>query len=481
LHHRRRESTEAATTTEHRTDAKGQFKFPLPIKNEFELPDYILYAEVERPEYLSRSVGDYQTRGGEPFFKQIEMYRSTPLSGSVVTPNGDPSKNTRLVAYSVFNADDHWKEFEISSNTRTDDQGRFVIPVAREGLAVLWVVPDDFAPVGLDLGEKRGDLGTVKLEKGLQLAGQVVDSSGAPVDEVEVTATLKDRIIFQVAPPHGGNEARRAAKVDREGRFQLAALPAGNYRVSVQKTTPRKQTEAGLAPIFTDYTVKLTENQQAVELRAPEHVLVQARCVDSSGQPVSGDRLTLVGQAPNLNPYQTFAVADENGNLLMLAPKGMFDTRLTAFSPATGCIVRFRPFDDAKLTRFAGADEFLDLGRLEKDVKGIEIVRYKSPILIVTAVDESNDVIAEFKPEVLYSSTPTGTSHWFAGGWRTDVFFTRRSNGRWQSEKLLPDEEFVIAAIVPGFKSEQQTLKLAEGETKEVELQMTPADDTRKK
>ncbi|MEX2138872.1 MAG: M56 family metallopeptidase [Pirellulales bacterium] len=461
---RLRTATEGHITTEHRTNTRGEFSFTLPVKQESEYLDFHLWAEVDHSDYIARRTSIHEKRTGQPFFKQIEMYRSKEVHGVVETPDGQPAKETPVIVYSVLNQDDRWGEMELVTRTMTDDQGEFRGKAAQAGEAVVWVVPDDFSPLVLDLGGKRGDLGAHRLDKGASLSGQVLDHSGKPVVGVGVRAALKDRIVFQVAQPFGGDHMERFATTDSDGRFQMSPLRPGDYDISIDTRTIRKDSPLALAPVFPTSSFRLSKDSQSAEIHAAEIVTVDVRCVDTSDRPVTEANVSLIGSDGYHSQYYTQAMTGNDGWVVLAWPKGY---RAILSVVGNGREYVYRTKQDALPP---GHHELVNLGRVEKDLRNIEVVQYKAAKLFVRARNERGESIAKFKPEIRYSATPANRSHYIAPGWRTDVAFVKLPDGRWQSEEIIPNEGFTISATGIHLKSDSQKLKLAEGEVKEIEL-----------
>ncbi len=112
----------------------------------------------------------------------------------------------------------------------------------------------------------------------------------------------------------------------------------------------------------------------------------------------------------------------------------------------------------------------IDLGTLDDDVKGIEIIRYVAPILIVDARDKDGKQIKDFKAKVTYQpgvgKKKPGES--FVNGVQGDVYLEKQEDGRWRTRQMLPDEEVTVTVSAKGYKPHTEKLKLAEGATKDL-------------
>jgi formylglycine-generating enzyme required for sulfatase activity/protocatechuate 3,4-dioxygenase beta subunit len=468
---RRQDGTAAkAEITEHRTNARGEFSFTLPVKQESEYLNYHLWAEVEHPQYLRRTTSVHEGLAGQPFFHQIDMYRSTDVTGVVETPDGEPSQRTRVVVYSCPNPDDRWQKFGSWSDTRTDEGGKFSLAAASNGTVILWLLPREFAPQSRELGGKRGDLGRLKLERGLRLTGQVLDAAGQPVNGVRVTATLKDGLLFKNELPSSAEQISRGASTYREGQFRFERLPAGEYRLSVDTTAWRERNPESTPPLFATTIVALNDDYQRAEIRAVSHATIEAHVADSSGKPVSGQRIVLSGRSAG-EVYGTFADSDARGTILLVAPRGIRQTSLSLLNTDSETIARFGPSDRAHL-RLNGRLEGIEL---YEDLKGIVVTRYRCPTLLVKAMDQNGKAIDRFTPELTYSTTAANAVGSIRGH-RGDVYFAKLSDGLWRSEQLIPDKDFTIAATAPGYQVAFEKLTLREAESKELTLTLPPVE-----
>jgi hypothetical protein len=108
----------------------------------------------------------------------------------------------------------------------------------------------------------------------------------------------------------------------------------------------------------------------------------------------------------------------------------------------------------------------VQLGTLNDDVEGFEIIRYKAPIALVQAVDSEGRPVRHFSVTAKY---PWGQQRYIlAGEQRSDVSFKRQSDGRYRTSQMLPDEEVTFTATAAGYQPASETVKFAEEETKDV-------------
>jgi RNA polymerase sigma-70 factor (ECF subfamily) len=98
----------------------------------------------------------------------------------------------------------------------------------------------------------------------------------------------------------------------------------------------------------------------------------------------------------------------------------------------------------------------------------------------VRAVDSEGKPVAEFKPAIFYRSgvKPRQEGSRWISGVDGEVNFEKQEDGRWRSEQLLPDEEFILTVFADGYQPTSEVLTLAEGSLKDLSivLHKKPAD-----
>jgi formylglycine-generating enzyme required for sulfatase activity len=256
--------------------------------------------------------------------------------------------------------------------------------------------------------------------------------------------------------------------VDSEGRYRFERLPAGEYRLRVETNAWRKRNPDRVPPIFTTTIVALNDDHQRAEIRAVRHVTIEAQVADTSGNPVSGQRMFLSGRSAG-DSFETSAESDASGTLQMVVPRGIQQISLSLLNADSESIARFGPSDEAHL-RLNGRLEGIDL---YENWKGIKVTRYRCPTLFVKAVDQNGKAIDGIKPELTYFTTPANTVGSIRGH-RGDVYFARQPDERWRSEQLIPSKEFTLAVTAPGYRAAFEKLSLREVEVKELTVTLSP-------
>jgi hypothetical protein len=507
-------------TTRHPTDTSGRFQFTTTPEQMAE-PDLAVLLRVEHPDYPPEDQFEYDFRlvrrddgQGDRALSDIELSPGRPVTGVVVTPEGRPATGVVVRASSFFAPETRPGGLVIASNseTRTDGEGRFRLVVVTPGEVHLTLSPDEYAIEVRKLEEgRRGDLGRFILRPGIALRGKVVDAEGGPLAGVIVNAAGfrkepgKDDILDESTWDNMLGSASRTAVADERGEFAFAPLPPGVYRV-LPVDRDRDPLDGGqFRPVPVPFawrkvTLNDGETPAPIEIRALPSVVVEARIRDSGGRPKAGFSIALSG-SPDLDPrkkrqpdplglpevigdaggpeWRGQAWSDANGRIAVRAPRGLQSATLM-LSAFEGYAERFQIGKSAPLRRGPMAV----LGSLDRDVRDIEVVAYQSPTLVVRAVAADGSRINEAKVEAAYgqprppdadAAAPDADAAGFdiqnlAESEFLNLMFVPEDDGRFRSMGLLPDEVVTVTASADGYRPRSQTLKLAEGAVKELEL-----------
>jgi beta-lactamase regulating signal transducer with metallopeptidase domain/protocatechuate 3,4-dioxygenase beta subunit len=465
--------------TKHKTSAEGKYSFVIPPEQAAERYLYI-ELDVEAPGYAPRKHFGYsfamiqknEKMGGRPFFENVDMRAAKEITGRVETPDGQPAAGVKVLAYSNTDKQDGF-EYGSFADCKTDAEGRFRLWLITPGPAVFWLLPEKFAPSThvLQDSNKRGDLGRFTLQPGLIIKGKVLDTQGKPAAGVFVHADKRGGIENFNLPV--ADHIRRTALTNDKGEFTMAPLPPGKYELMPQEhgydpskdeSRPEKRPLPG---VFVRKPLTLTAGEQPepLEIRAVPHVVIEAQYYNSKGQTTRGHAGHLFGQVDKNNFWFGEGKIDGNGKMTILAPHGLTQARLSLMTNEHG-VLRHR----LKKGEALSTTREINLGTLDDDVKGIEIIHYVAPILIVDARDKDGKQIKDFKVKVTYSPgvAKKRPSEQFINGVQGDVYMEKQEDGRWRTEQLLPDEEVEVTVSAKGYKSHTEKLKLAEGTTKDL-------------
>ena len=156
--------------------------------------------------------------------------------------------------------------------TRTDRLGRFQLPRV-PGRRHLQAVKQGYCPAGAEVGALPLQIG-IALEPAATLFGQVTDAAGEPVAGALVVATVDSH----TRSLHWGGRAR--ATTDREGRYSIGDLPAGEEAV-VEASHQQLHARITIEPVAAGEEVR-------VDLRLPRRETWSCRAFDPQDKPIAG-------------------------------------------------------------------------------------------------------------------------------------------------------------------------------------------------
>src|SRR5262249_38404971 len=141
--------------------------------------------------------------------------------------------------------------------------------------------------------------------------------------------------------------------------------------------------------------------------------------------------------------------ADANGKIVVNIPHGLENVQVDLSTNEHG-VLRWRKTKGGPLN----AKRRVDLGTVNDDVKGIEIIRYVAPILVIDAKDKDGKQVKDFKAQVVYApgKSPKERGSFFVNGVKGDVYLEKQKDGRWRSSQLLPDELVTVTASGDGYQ-----------------------------
>jgi hypothetical protein len=470
----------------HTTAADGAYEFTVTPEEAAERLLYITL-RVEARDHVNY-FGGYgyamilknEKLGERPFYENLELAPGKAVEGLVKTPEGGPAAGVKVQAFSAPNPDrvfdgGRWAE------TKTDAQGHFRLVLHAKGKAVLWVLPQDHAPETHGLkDDRRGDLGTFTLDNGVRFGGRVLDAQGKPVGGVYVEADLEQKKQDDAVPQGVADMKHRATLTAADGTFAFRPLPPGTYRVypSEQGWDPTTREGAHDPPrrplpaVFAAHTVSLKEGEapDPVEVRAVPHVVVEAQLYNSKGEKRSGHEIDLTGRIDGGFWFaQCQPTAD--GAYRMLAPHGLENAQIVLMTNEHSAL-QFRTAKDGPLRHSRN----IRLGTLDHDVKGVEIIRYEAPIIVINATTRDGKPVKGFRASVDYTKPDPERDgkYILKGGVRSDVSLEEQGDGRYRTSQLVPDREVEVTVKADGFKTASRKVTLPEGKVEEVTLVLEP-------
>jgi beta-lactamase regulating signal transducer with metallopeptidase domain len=471
-----------------KTDAEGRYRFTISPEQMAERSLFV-YLDVDHPGYV-KEYGGYgygmiarnEKLGARPFYENLRLRPGKAVEARLLNPEGAPVAGVQINAFCT-NPEAKRKdpnEWGAFTWTSTDADGRFRLDLFPSGPAVVWISPRDYAPSTHVLKNgTRGDLGAIVLEKGNTIEGQAFDAQGKPVAGAYVVADrdrtkeLEQEAELRFAADH----VVRTVVTGADGRFTICALPAGNYRVALveegRDPATRRDVEdmprRPLPGVFTPrrLTVKDGETPEPVVIRGVPHVVVEARIHDSQGNRTKGHEIDLVGKIDG-DYWSTSVPHNADGVYTLLAPHGLAGAQVSLVTNEH-TVLRHRLSKDAPLSN----SRFLRLGALDHDIKGIEIIRYAAPIIVVKVATQDGmkpaDVVvwADYTPK----KKDQGGRRVLKGGVTSDCRFEQQEDGRFRSDGLYPDQEVTVTARAKGYAERTSpAFSLAEGTTREIEL-----------
>jgi len=468
--------------SKHQTDAEGKYSFEIPPEQVAQSALYI-ELDVDHENYAARKGFGYalgmirknETLGERPFFERVELDAAEPITGTLLTPDGKPAADVRLLGYSKLKPDD-FREYGSFTNATSDANGRFRLNLIKNGVGVYWILPQDFAIVQKAVGKTRGDLGEIRLQPGVRSGGRVLSADGKPVPGVAVNIDYRgpnqDLAGLQV-----GSSVERGAISDEQGRFSFDPLPPGDYHVNVGEHVSdpvrRDRTRYPIPGVFVAKKVTLKEGAEAqeIELQAVPHVVFNAQYYDSKGEKARGHEVFLYGE---LDGQWWFGQGrpDAQGTIALRVPHGLQKARVQLMTNEHGAL-RYRLGKGGELK---SKQRDIDLGTLNDDIEDFEIVRYRAPVVLISAIGEDKQTIKDFKVTATY---PWGEQQYvLEGELRSDISFEHQNDGRYRTSQLLPDEEVSFHVTAPGFEAATEKLKLAEGLEKELVVTLKKKEST---
>jgi RNA polymerase sigma factor (sigma-70 family) len=466
--------------TEHHTDANGQFMFSLTPEQSTNHFMYLNF-EVTHPNYAPRPWDGYaltmirtnESVGERPFFEHLDLAPAEDISGTLVRPDGAPAPGVKVLTYSKAVKTD-MSDYGSFAETNTDTSGVFHINVVKGGEAVLWLLPEDFAPSTHLIHQQRGDLGQFILEDGVRLSGTVFDSDGLPVSHVWVNAELSGGPAKKVIGMPVIDALARSALTDEQGQFATGPLPAGDYNVLISEY-PRDShagdsTRYPVSDVFQHQKLHIEASQgtQSIEIRAVPHVVLRIQQFDGQGNPHKNHEVHVSGRLGD-TVWWGEGRPDRDGRIVVKAPQGLADARIS-LSVNEHQSTRYRWSNDAPWRN----EHEMTAAILDHDTNEVSVMYYTAPILLIRAIAEDGSAVPDFKCQVTYPNDRkpyTQPPRWINGD-SGDINFEKQQDGRWRSQSLLPDEIFLLTVGAEGFQSWSQSFSVAEGATQEVEAKL---------
>jgi hypothetical protein len=493
--------------TRQQSDAAGKFHFTSTAAQMAE-ERLAVCIRVEHPAYPMEEERYYNFRkfrggigAGDDNAFVIELSPGEPIAGVVRAPDGKPVAGAVIRSFSYLDGGETTGQLVMGADgeTQTDKDGRFRLIVLAHGKVDLKLLPADFALLVHELNERqRGELGPFVLQKGTSLTGKVVDSDGSPVSGTFINVAgfpkqPKSDPVWDESHWDGIGSFSRTTLTNAAGEFTFGPLPPGFYRVM---PVDQDRSAAGLGQMrplrapFVPVRVKLSEGEvpKPLVIRALPHVAIEARIHDSHGRPCQGIPLFLSGTISNNKPargapkYLSLADlgtslgrpwtgsswSDLNGRIVFRAPFGLELAMVTFadFADEAAHAVRYRIGKDRPLRD----DQSMSFESIDREIHDVEIIRYDPPTVFVRALAKDGAKMQNVRVELAYSDRAPNDIVQAAFREEMSLFlrFKPLDDGRFRSQRLLPDKTLTVTVSADGYKSRSETLKLREGENKEL-------------
>ncbi len=432
--------------TQHTTNLIGMYSFVLPPEQTAQSSLYI-EVEVHHPKYASMGRAGYShdmirknlKLGELPFYTGIKLWPGEAVEGTLVNNAGQPVAGAEV---SIYSKSPQAKDFGGGSfdKVKSDAQGRFRIVPATPGDGALWISPDEYAPQAYGLADRRGDWGKIVLEKGTDVPGQVLDVDGKPVANVRIDARRRgdgEKVDEFLKSNAVANHIGRVTVTDAEGRFKLASLPEGDYNITIEPNS-ESYDPPQLEHVFLQHSFKVDQGKAEPQtIRALPQVVLHGTYLNSRNEPRGGHEVMAFGKLGQQYFFARSENPGKDGKFLLRLPHGLRDVKLNLITNEHSSL-KFRFGREDKLKRGQQAN----LGTVEDDIHGFEIVRYAAPVLLVKVVDADGKTITDAPPVLNYMrpiEDGEEMSNYTVGG---HVSFELQGDGRYRSSSLLPDEAF---------------------------------------
>lgn len=365
--------------------------------------------------------------------RAVRLQAGRVLTGRVLEADGRTPAASALVRFEGRGAT-RWVE--------AGPDGAFVLDGAAPVAGLVRVEAGERGRVSVAVDGRGSDAGTLRLEPGAVLRGRVVDAaSGSGIPRARV-----------VAEAPGGSFV---ARTDREGRYQMAALPVGP--VSVRVDHPQFVSWKRLAVVLT------TGSTTALDAPLSPGAALRGRVVDEDGRPVAGALLSLAAGGGD-EPFRRSRPSQ--GPPFRSAPDGTF--RVERLLPQGGLVLSARHPDFAP-ARLAGLG--LQSGRTAGP---FTLVLTRGLTLRGRAIDQAGAPVSGARVDLArVERSPDGSAVNIGtrgGSWSQATTV----DGRFEVAGLQPGE-FQLTLSAEGFVRERREgLKLGPQGLEALEIRMLP-------
>jgi RNA polymerase sigma factor (sigma-70 family) len=406
-------------------------------------------------------------RGAEqripPYFDRVLLFPSKEVSGRLLTPDSKPAADVDIVACSVPLKDDF--SHHVIRRTKTGADGRFKAEVASPGPVVLYFLPEQYAARYVKLTDPGIDLGTYRLEAGVEVNGKLSDAKGRRLEGQWVYIGLlntpeADHELWSVGLGGFGRWCRSGPG----GTFRTAPLPPGEFFATVHgpghdRFRDRELTGRPLESCFVPQKVTVRPGgAEVVVLNAVPHVNVELKVVDRDGKPKADTWVGVISYyfdgkyIPASSDYSPRT--DQDGRVLLQVPHGATFVQLGR-NYESADIYSFRPGEGTKIDRYGGSYLWIDKAEADRSFE-VRWERGAEAWLHVAGKDGSAIKNLEIRAQ---------------NGDGSHVIVLPRGEGFFQLKgSLKADLPCTVTAKAHGYKEATTTIKLPAGALKRIDM-----------
>ncbi len=267
---------------------------------------------ISAPGYVSAQA---RVEAPTPYPVSVTLQRDRTLAIRVVDPEKRPVPEAYVSRVQVTSTSQ-----SVGTLGQTDAEGLFRLKGLDSRTVDVLIQAKGFRTVHVQQIPVDSEAGPVEivLDRGAVLEGQVLDGDGNPMPEVLVDARrIPSEPFIGLAP----------VATDREGRYRLAGIGAGQYEVVADRL--------GLASKARGSVEIGVEGDHHLDLQLPAGISVSGQVVDGQGAPVPEARVTLTALDGEGNVAR--AIARIDGTFaFQVVPDGEFRLAAAAsgFAPA---------------------------------------------------------------------------------------------------------------------------------------------------
>ena len=516
------------------SDGQGRIFFPLPseLNADEEAVTEIL---VEKEGYVAEN-GGCQAQWAERFLKEgkivcdvFPLQKAEPITGRFVDEQGKPLADVLVAVFRQMVKPYGIEELgRIQSlEFKTDADGRFRIDAAKNEKIVFWAVPEKFAPQYVFPEQKRGDQGSITIEKGFEPVVTILDKDGKPVQDVWVNLERYGENYMSGEHSMSVLSAyTRSALTDQDGKARFRPVAEGEYSIRVSER-PRERffspwsitssvnwrarnadDQKPVKGIYSTMQVKFSAASPQTTLHAANIVNVDVQFSDKATNSLRDLNTNIVG---GRSDNRSFAARTSSDSPSAYRGEGLFSFQVPAGLTEASLNLPYDT-DSSYRVKIGGKDDWLEpkndvnfpLGNIVQAMN-IDVTTYKSPKVTLNVVDEAGQPVKEYYAwlEYVKEGTPPAKikvegekirvdrtpEHYQELGWDfaaskmslfgvLDITFKYKNFGKDETKingsGILPDEAMNLHVVGKGYKIHMQAIpNMSEGEERELTVTLT--------